>query len=142
MEKSYGIEAARAQLGDIANHVRDTGQIVELTRHGRTVAVVGPTEAVKPAEGIEVTFLLPANKDAWARMPGVPRKGDVVRRENDNYEETWIVNQVEWYLNEDGGATLFAYLAPDGDYTRSVVARWEAESKASHTRKHHTNKES
>lgn len=138
MEKSYGIEAARAQLGDIANHVRETGQIIELTRHGRTVAVVGPAEAVKPAEGIEVTFLLPANQDAWARVPGVPRKGDIVRRDNDNYEETWVVSQVEWYLNERGGGMLFAHLAPGDDYTKTVVARWEAESKA----KHHTNKES
>lgn len=136
MEKSYGIEAARAQLGDIANHVRETGQIIELTRHGRTVAVVGPAEAVKPAEGVEVTFLLPAYQDAWGRMPGVPRKGDIVRRDNDKYEETWIVEQVEWRITEDGGGMLFAYLAPGDDYTKTVVAKWEADSK------HHTNKES
>jgi prevent-host-death family protein len=130
MEKSYGIEAARAQLGDIANHVRDTGQIIELTRHGRTVAVVGPAETVKPAEGVEVIFLLPANQDASARLPGVPRKGDIVRRENDNYEETWIVSQVEWYLSESGGGLLLADLEPGDDYTRAVAARWEAESAA------------
>jgi prevent-host-death family protein len=127
MEKSYGIEAARAQLGDIANHVRDTGQIIELTRNGRTVAVVGPAEAVKPAEGVEVTFLLPANHDDSARLPGVPRKGDIVRRENEGYEETWIVNQVEWYLSERGAGMLFAHLVPGDDYTRTVAARWEAE---------------
>lgn len=127
MEKSYGIEAARAQLGDIANHVRDTGQIIELTRHGRTVAVVGPADAVKPAESVEVTFLLPANHDASARLPGVPRKGDIVRRENEHYEETWIVNQVEWYLSERGGGMLFAHLVPGDDYTTTVAARWEAE---------------
>lgn len=130
MEKSYGIEAARAQLGDIANHVRDTGQIIELTRHGRTVAVVGPAEAVKAAEGAEVTFLLPANHDDAARLPGVPRKGDIVRRENEGYEETWVVEQTEWYLSENGGGMLFAQLTPGDDYTRTVVARWEAEEAA------------
>ena len=31
---------------------------------------------------------------------------------------------------------LFAYLAPGDDYTKTVVAKWEADSK------HHTNKES
>lgn len=145
MEKSYGIEAARGQLGDIANHVRDTGQIVELTRHGRTVAVVGPAEAVKAAEGVEVIFLLPANHDDSARLPGVPRKGDIVRRENERYEETWIVEKVEWHLTDDGGAMLFAYLAPGDEYTRTVVARWEAERAArggTNIRKHRTNKRS
>ena len=50
-----GIERARAKLRDIADHVRDTGHIVELTRHGRTVAVIGPAEAVRPVQGVEVT---------------------------------------------------------------------------------------
>jgi antitoxin (DNA-binding transcriptional repressor) of toxin-antitoxin stability system len=131
MEKSYGIEAARGQLGDIANHVRDTGQIIELTRHGRTVAVIGPTEAVKPAQGVEVIFLLPANQDAFARLPGVPRKGDIVRRDNSDYEEAWTVGQVEWRLDDDGEGMLFAYLTPADDYTKTVVAKWEAESKES-----------
>jgi prevent-host-death family protein len=130
MEKSYGIEAARAQLGDIADHVRDTGQIIELTRHGRVVAVVGPTEAVKPVGSVEVTFLLPANHDDAARLPGVPRKGNIVRRESEGYEETWIVEQTEWYLSERGGGMLFAQLVPGDDYTRTVVARWETEQAA------------
>ncbi|MET9909660.1 type II toxin-antitoxin system prevent-host-death family antitoxin [Streptomyces sp. NPDC006476] len=147
MEKSYGIEAARAQLGDIANHVRDTGQIIELTRHGRTVAVVGPAEAVKPAQGFEVIFLLPANRETFERLPGVPRKGDIVRRENGQAEETWIVEQVEWRIDDAdadtiGEAMLFVYLAPGDDYTKALVAGWENEAKANRIRKRHTNKES
>jgi antitoxin (DNA-binding transcriptional repressor) of toxin-antitoxin stability system len=130
MEKSYGIEAARAQLGDIADHARITGEVIALTRHGRTVAVIGPAEAVHPVQGVEVTFLLPANQDAWARLPAVPRKGDVVRRENDRAEETWIVAGVEWYLNDDGGGMTFARLEPGDDYTRSVVSHWETDLKA------------
>lgn len=48
MEKSYGIEAARAQLGEIADHAQRTGQTVNLTRHGRTIAVIGPAEPEAP----------------------------------------------------------------------------------------------
>lgn len=138
MEKSYGIEAARAQLGDIANYVQSTGQTVELTRHGRTVAVVGPAETVKPLPGVEVTFLLPGNQDAWARLAAIPRKGDMIRRENGRAEETWIVDGVEWYLGDDSGGMTFARLTPGDEYTRGLAAQWEIEGKA----KHRTNKES
>lgn len=129
METSYGIEAARAQLGEIADHARITGTVVELTRHGRTVAVIGPAEAVKPVQGVEVTFLLPAGEDAWARMPDVPRKGEVVRRQNERAEETWMVAEVEWYLSDDGAGTPYVTLEPGDDYTRSLAAQWQADRK-------------
>ncbi|MEU4039760.1 type II toxin-antitoxin system Phd/YefM family antitoxin [Streptomyces collinus] len=129
MEKSYGIEAARAQLGDIADHARTTGETIALTRHGRTVAIVGPLQSVKPIQGVEVTFLFPAGMDAGARLPGVPHKGDVVRRDNGQGEETWTVTEVEWRLGEEGGGTLYISLHPGDDYTQSVVAQWESERK-------------
>src|ERR1044072_7054127 len=72
MEKSLGIEAARARLGDIADHARTTGQVTALTRHGRTVAVIGPAHAVQPAGRIKVTLYL-GDDDQVCVLPALPR---------------------------------------------------------------------
>lgn len=86
MEKAYGIEAARAKLGEIADHIRETGQIISLTRHGRTVAVVGPVESVRPAQGVPVSLHFP-HIDWTVNLPAVPRIGE----------------SFEWTDPDDGG---------------------------------------
>ncbi|GAB3004604.1 hypothetical protein GCM10023080_082850 [Streptomyces pseudoechinosporeus] len=83
MEKAIGIEAARARLGDIADHARTTGQTTALTRHGRTVAVIGPAHAVQPAGSVEVTLFL-GDEDRTIVLPAVPRIGDSFLVETDN----------------------------------------------------------
>lgn len=111
MEKSLGIEAARAKLGDIADHARTTGQAVALTRHGRTVAVIGPAAAVRPVEGVEVTLYFP-HREWVGRLPAVPRQGETVRRETQTGEETWVVSEVEWYLHLESEPTVSVTLDP------------------------------
>jgi hypothetical protein len=128
MEKSYGIEAARAQLGDIADHARTTGQTIALTRHGRTVAVIGPADTVTPLRGVEATLLFPGGRDWGGQLPGVPQTGNTIRRENDRYEETWIVSDVEWYLNDERPSLLFVHLQPGDDYTKALAGQWESEA--------------
>jgi len=97
MEKTYGIEAARAQLGEIADHARRTGQTVSLTRHNRPVAVIGPVGTVQPAAGVEVWLLL-GNQEAWTcNLPAVPRRGDSLLIEStDGDEDFWTVVNVQW----------------------------------------------
>ncbi|MYW49605.1 type II toxin-antitoxin system Phd/YefM family antitoxin [Streptomyces sp. SID161] len=112
MEKSYGIEAARAQLGDIADHARTTGETIALTRHGRTVAVIGPADVVAPRQGVSATLLFPRNDDQIVYLPGVPHPGDPIIRSTEIGEERWTVSKVEWYLRDDGHASLFLHLDP------------------------------
>ncbi|MFE7077744.1 hypothetical protein ACFU96_47500 [Streptomyces sp. NPDC057620] len=130
MEESYGIEAARPQLGDIADHTRSTGEVVRLTRHGRTVAVIGPARSVTPMNGVEVTLLFPGGRDWNGQLPGVPHVGHTFRRENNQAEETWTVSDVEWYVGEEeeGGSLLFVHLQPGDNYTQRLARQWESES--------------
>jgi antitoxin (DNA-binding transcriptional repressor) of toxin-antitoxin stability system len=114
METSYGIEAARAKLGDIAEHVRTTGETVDLTRHGRTVAVIGPANSVPPAppRGTDATLYFP-DGDSWhGCLPGVPHEGNTLTREVGHRAERWSVASVEWYVRDEGPAILHVYLAP------------------------------
>lgn len=136
MEKSYGIEAARPQLGDIANHVRDTGQIIELTRNGRTVAVVGPAGAVKPAGGVEVTLHFPLFlrhavqlPDLYERtcvLPALPRVGErfveeVALGPDDAMEAQWDVTSVDWCMRADGSAFVGVSLEPIDEATEELL---------------------
>ncbi|MFJ3283376.1 type II toxin-antitoxin system Phd/YefM family antitoxin [Streptomyces halstedii] len=102
MEKSYGIEAARAQLGDIANHARSTGQVINLTRHGRPVAAIGPVAAIKPLAGFQVWLYL-GDQDAMSYIfPTVPRIGESILVETpDGDENFWDVVNVQWDIRPD-----------------------------------------
>lgn len=102
MEKSYGIEAARAQLGEIADHVRTTGHTIALTRHGRPVAAIGPVAAIKPAQGVEVRLFL-GERDPWmCVLPALPRIGDsFLVEDKDGSEVFWTVVNVQWDLRPD-----------------------------------------
>jgi antitoxin (DNA-binding transcriptional repressor) of toxin-antitoxin stability system len=133
MEKALGIEVARARLGEIADHARDTGHIIGLTRHGRTVAVIGPANVVKPLEGVEATLLFPAHRDWGGRIPGVPHKGDEFTRDTDHGEENWSVSKVEWYLGDSDRISLYVHLEPGDDRTKRIVTEWEAELRSSRT---------
>ena len=136
MEKSYGIEAARAQLGDIADHVRATGEVVQLTRHGRAVAVVGPAGAVKAAGGVEVTLYFPLFlrhtvqlPDLYRRtcvLPAVPRVGErfceeVALGPDDAMETHWDVTSVEWHMHVDGSAFVGVSLEPIDEATEELL---------------------
>ncbi|MEW2266882.1 hypothetical protein [Streptomyces sp. NPDC047868] len=135
MEKSYGIEAARAQLGEIADHARATGEVISLTRHGRTVAVIGPARSVTPMKGVEAILLFPGDRDWGGQLPGVPAVGHTVQRENERAEETWTVSRVEWYLADEGRSLLFVHLQPADDYTKRLAKQWQSESPTRRTQK-------
>ncbi|MEU5043133.1 type II toxin-antitoxin system prevent-host-death family antitoxin [Streptomyces griseorubiginosus] len=129
MESEYGIEAARAKLGEIADHTRDTGQVVRLTRHGRTVAVVGPANAVKPGGGVEATLYFP-HTERLCVLPALPRTGEqlVWVLDNDDADEgTWDVTEVQWHLSEATGATVGVSLEPADERTKELMDRQEAE---------------
>src|ERR1044072_3770524 len=98
MEKSLGIEAARARLGDIADHARTTGQVTALTRHGRTVALIGAAHAVQPAGSIKVPLYL-GDDDQVCVLPALPRIGESFLVETaDANEEYWLVSNIPWDL--------------------------------------------
>jgi antitoxin (DNA-binding transcriptional repressor) of toxin-antitoxin stability system len=98
MEKSLGIEAARARLGDIADHARTTGQVTALTRHGRTVAVIGPAHAVQPAGSVKVTLWL-GDDDQVCVLPALPRMGETFLVETATGDEDhWLVTNIQWDL--------------------------------------------
>ena len=110
MENAYGIEAARAKLGEIADHARTTGETIALTRHGRTVAVIGPAHAVKPIQGVDAVLYMGASE--WmGRLPGVPSKGDSVFHDAEAGEERWVVADVQWHLDDSGDARLCIHLS-------------------------------
>ncbi|MFI6210284.1 hypothetical protein ACIBAI_28615 [Streptomyces sp. NPDC051041] len=126
MEKSYGIEAARAKLGDIADHVRTTGQVTALTRHGRTVAVIGPAHAVQPAGSVEVRLFV-GDDDRTVVLPAVPRIGESFRIETAQGDEThWIVTNVQWDLLHDGETAVNVMLDPYEDYSAWIAANQPA----------------
>ncbi|WGP08848.1 MULTISPECIES: type II toxin-antitoxin system Phd/YefM family antitoxin [Streptomyces] len=102
MEKSYGIEAARAQLGDIADHARSTGQVIKLTRHGRSVAAIGPVAAIKPLAGVQVWLYLGDQEAVSYTFPSVPRVGESILVETaDGNENFWDVVNVQWDIRPD-----------------------------------------
>lgn len=146
MENAVGIEAARARLGEIADQSRTTGQITRLTRHGRTVAVIGPAHTVKPSVGVEVTLHFP-HTERTCVLPALPRTGesfveDVELRPGDDTEAHWNVTEVQWRMSDDGATTVGVSLDPADDHTHQLVKRQEAEriaaaSVRNHTRKHH-----
>lgn len=121
MEKSYGIEAARAQLGDIADHARTTGETIALTRHGRTIAVIGPAEAVKPAQGIKVGLHFP-HVDWTVHLPVVPRKGEFVEWEDPEHGGgRWEVTEVIHVASPDE-VDIALTLDPADEDARKQVA--------------------
>ncbi|MYX14354.1 hypothetical protein GTY67_13205 [Streptomyces sp. SID8374] len=102
MEKSYGIEAARGQLGDIADHTRSTGEVISLTRHGRPVAAIGPVAAIKPLVGVQVWLYLGDREAVSYTFPGVPRIGESILVETpDGNENFWDVVNVQWDIRPD-----------------------------------------
>lgn len=130
MEKSYGIEAARAQLGEIADHARTTGETIALTRHGRTVAVIGPASAVKPAGGVEVTLFFPHDQYNCV-LPAMPRTGEPFIQEvevgsDDTTEMRWTVTEVQWHTSIDGPASVAVSLDPMDDHTRRIMEQQRA----------------
>ena len=123
MEKTQGIEAARARLGEIADHARTTGQTIALTRHGRTVAVIGPAHSVQPAGNVQVTIHVGDKPSRSVVLPAVPRIGDGFRLfdENDD-DEFWIVTNVQWDLGPQGEAEVHVLLDPYDDYSNWMHA--------------------
>jgi prevent-host-death family protein len=136
MEKSYGIEAARAQLGEIADHARTTGEVIALTRHGRTVAVVGPANTVRPAQSVEVTLHFPI--DDWTvRLPAVPRKGETIDWEDPGSGDTrWLVTEVMHSIGPDGDNTIGLTLDPSDENAANHVKQLEAYRLAARNRAH------
>lgn len=127
MEKSYGIEAARAQLGDIADHARTTGQTIALTRHGRTVAVIGPATSVKPSGGVEVTLFYPHDQRTCV-LPALPRLGEIFVEEvafgeGEEDEAIWRVDEVRWHMATNGHTTVGVSLMPFDEHTQMVIRR-------------------
>lgn len=126
MEKSYGIEAARAQLGDIADHARTTGETIALTRHGRTVAVIGPATAVKPAGSVEVTLHFP-NDDWTVQLPAVPRQGETVEWADPGSGYTrWKVTEVVHSVGPDSDNTIGLTLDPADESAVNHVKKLDA----------------
>lgn len=121
MEKAIGIEAARARLGDIADHARTTGQVTALTRHGRTVAVIGPAHAVQPAGSIKVTLWL-GDEDQVRVLPALPRIGELFLVEtNDGNEQRWLVTNVQWDLRPDEEPRVNVLCDEADDYSAWVA---------------------
>lgn len=120
MENSYGIEAARAKLGEIADHARLSGQTIGLTRHGRTVAVIGPAHAVQPAGSVRVTLFL-GDDDRVCVLPAVPRIGDTFLVESDNgSEDYWLVTNVQWGIRPGGETDVNVLCDPSDDYSQWI----------------------
>jgi antitoxin (DNA-binding transcriptional repressor) of toxin-antitoxin stability system len=119
MESSYGIEAARAKLGEIADHARLTGQIIELTRHGRTLAVIGPTHAVQPAGSIKATLYIEDNDPEPHVLPAVPRIGDTLRMPDGIL---FLVTEVQWNIEGDGASDVDILLNPVDKYSKWIDA--------------------
>lgn len=131
MENAYGIEEARGQIGKIAEHVRTSGQIIGLTRHGRTIAVIGPADAVKPAGGAEVTLYFP-HTERTCVLPALPRTGETLVWEvelgpDENTDGNWNVTEVQWHMSADGYTTVGVSLDPADDHTKQLMERQEAE---------------
>jgi hypothetical protein len=130
MENSIGIEAARARLGDLADEARDTGQVTSLTRYGKTVAVIGPAEAVKPRATIAVYLNFP-HEDWEVEMHAVPRIGDTLEwGTGDGDTGQWTVTEVIWTPERDQPGAVGLTLDPANEHTERIMARQDAEHKA------------
>lgn len=114
MENSYGIEAARAKLGEIADHARTTGQTVALTRHGRTVAVIGPAHSVQPAGTVKVSLYVGDQDPESHVLPSVPRIGETFRMPDENF---YLVTGVQWNVEADGENDVDVLLDPVDEYS-------------------------
>ncbi|MFG2532814.1 type II toxin-antitoxin system Phd/YefM family antitoxin [Streptomyces sp. NPDC048516] len=131
MQKSYGIEAARAQLGEIADYVRTSGETIALTRHGRPIAVIGPTKAVKPAGGVEATLYYP-HTERTCVLPALPRTGEELVQDEElspteSTETRWIITEVQWHLAVDSSPSVGITLDPADDHTRQIMKQQEAD---------------
>lgn len=129
MENAVGIEAARARLGDIADNARTTGQVTRLTRHGRTVAVIGPANSIKPAGGVEVTLYFP-HTERTCVLPALPHTGetliqDVELSPEESDEATWRVTEVQWHMSANGDMSVGVSLDPNDDRTKRLMQREE-----------------
>lgn len=122
MENAIGIEAARARLGDIADHARTTGQVTALTRHGRTIAVIGPAHAVQPAGSVKVTLWL-GDEDQVQVLPALPRIGEtfLVEAGGDD-EKTWLVTNVQWDLRPGEEPRVNVLCDEAEDYSAWIAA--------------------
>lgn len=117
MEKAIGIEAARARLGDIADHARITGQVTALTRHGRTVAVIGPAHTVQPAGNVHVTLYL-GDDNQKCSLPALPRIGDTFLVETAyGAESYWLVTNVQFDLRPGEEPTVNVLCDPGEEYS-------------------------
>lgn len=121
MENSIGIEAARARLGDIADHARTTGQVTALTRHGRTVAVIGPAHAVQPAGSVKVRLWL-GDEEEVRVLPSLPRVGETFLVESDGDEKHWLVTNVQWDIRPDQEARVNVLCDEAEDFSAWVAA--------------------
>ncbi|MFF5408458.1 hypothetical protein ACFY8K_37200 [Streptomyces misionensis] len=119
MEKSYGIEAARPKLGEIADYARTTGQTIGLTRHGRTLAVIGPAHAVQPAGTVKVSLYVGDRDPESHVLPAVPRVGDTFRMPDENF---YLVTAVQWNVEADGGNEVDVLLDPVDEYSEWIDA--------------------
>jgi antitoxin (DNA-binding transcriptional repressor) of toxin-antitoxin stability system len=112
MENAIGIEAARARLGDIAEHARTTGQVTALTRHGRTIAAIGPANKVRQRAAFALSLHFPT-EDWEIEAPAVPRKGDAFEWTDENgVDSFWIVTDVTWSASRDGMSIIGIDLDP------------------------------
>ena len=134
--RSKNLGARAITRGDIADHVRATGEVVQLTRHGRAVAVVGPAGAAKPAGGVEVTMYFPLFlrhtvqlPDLYRRtcvLPAVPRVGErfceeVALGPDDAMETQWDAISVDWHMRADGSAFVGVSLEPIDEATEELL---------------------
>ena len=130
MENAYGIEAARAKLGEIADHARTTGQITRLTRHGRTVAVIGPAETVTARATITVDLNFP-HEDWTVEMHAVPRVDETLEWETDQGDTgQWKVTEVNWTAHPTRPGSVSLALDPANEYTEQIMAKQDAARKA------------
>lgn len=113
MENSYGIQEARARLGEIADHVRLSGEIVALTRHGRVLAAVGPVHSTRPVSKVEVQLHFSDGRVRAAYLPEVPRVGESFRDfHHDDGGDFWLVTEVQWDLLPSGASEVNVLLGP------------------------------
>lgn len=121
MENTIGIEAARARLGDIAEHARTTGQVTALTRHGRAIAVIGPADEVRQRAAFALSLHFPT-EDWEIEAPAVPRKGDAFEWTDESNNDTfWIVTDVTWSASRDGVSVIGIDLDPATEETKETA---------------------
>ncbi|MFD7922567.1 type II toxin-antitoxin system Phd/YefM family antitoxin [Streptomyces sp. NPDC059740] len=138
MENDLGIEAARAKLGEITDHVRTTGQTVRLTRHGRPVAAIGPVNAIQPAGAVEATLYFP-HTERTVTLPAVPRIGETLHQTLEHDETSWRVTEVEWNLSwDEAPPTLGIILDPADEHTERLMPRLTAEHQKAARSRHTT----